>query len=382
MRSLDTSPRWRGSWKIGNVIEPTRLTDRPAAKIFILGAPRSGTTWLQELLGSHPAIATSQELKLVQLFLGPLCLAWDDQPFRNEEHWREHRFVGLACVLDEREFLNAVRGFAEACYQKVLSLKPGAYMVLDKDPPNSVQAQRLTTLFPDAKFVHLIRDGREVAASLVSASAGWGGDWAPARVGRAARRWRKHVESNYGARSSQNYYELRYESLQQDPGATLHDLLDFLGVDASEDLVAQMQTTAEQKDALKRVLVWDGEVKARGYEIREPSGFRGGTTRKWTAWTPHESAAFNAAAGELLSELGYADGSWPDVGRRHRVLANSSERLHGLFVTTYLTALRSARPHRLARDGYLAALRPPPARRMRPQQPRASRPRAEVTDGP
>jgi Sulfotransferase family len=328
-------------------------------KVFILGAPRSGTTWLQELLGSHPEIVSCQELKLMCLYLVSLWLGWQDQPLGDEGLWRDQRFAGLACVLDEQEFLDAIRGFADACYSKVLELKPGARVVLDKDPPNSLYVESLMKLFPDAKFVHIIRDGREVAASLVNANGSWARNWAPRKVGPAAQVWRRHVEASYKAQQSRHYLEVRHESLMEKPDVVLHEILTFLGLRANEELIEQMNLSAALGDALKRVLVWDGEVKARDYKIGEPAGFRGGTSKKWTQWSKGQAAAFDVTAGDLLVKLGYRGQKDFRTSTTRRLLARCSLRSRELTREYGLSFLSNERMHKLARDSYFSAFRGP-----------------------
>jgi hypothetical protein len=276
--------------------------------IFLLGAPRSGTTWLQELLAQHPAIASSQETKLYHEFINPMWTSWKRQPLEDEDRWRRLRFTGLGCILTEEEFVAMARMFAESVYERVLALKPGSRIILDKDPPNNRYVELLISLFPEGKFVHLIRDGREVAASLVDAHRGWGESWAPRTVASAARIWREHVEGARTARKGRLYTEVRFEDLKGDPTNTLRELLICLGLPCSEGLVTEMISKvdrATEEDAPLRRLVWNGEAVRRGYTLSEPGGFSGGQRPNWRAWSRRERVRFEVVSGSLLSELNY-----------------------------------------------------------------------------
>jgi len=100
--------------------------------VFLVGAPRSGTTRLQHLLGAHPRIATPQETDLLDRYIASWLGSWRRPPA--DSTGPERRPRGLPAVLTEEQFLTAVRGVVEEVYGTVLERKPGARVVLDKNP--------------------------------------------------------------------------------------------------------------------------------------------------------------------------------------------------------------------------------------------------------
>ena len=66
--------------------------------VLLVGAPRSGTTWLQSMLGAHPAAATPQETDLFSRYVTPLADAWSWQLRGGPDAWRKRRFKGLPAV--------------------------------------------------------------------------------------------------------------------------------------------------------------------------------------------------------------------------------------------------------------------------------------------
>jgi hypothetical protein len=112
--------------------------------VFIVGSPRSGTTILGEILDKHPQVSQWYEPYFV----------WD-------------HFFRLAAD-DERTAADAtakvreqiIRDFSR--YRK----KKGTAVLVDKSPRNSLKIPFILTIFPDARFIHLLRDGRDVTLSI------------------------------------------------------------------------------------------------------------------------------------------------------------------------------------------------------------------------
>lgn len=293
--------------------------------IFILGATRSGTSWLQNMLGAHPEIATPQELDLFTRYLLPWHETWRDQLPESEDLWRRHRFKGLPAVITEDELISLGRGVLEDVYRKVLEQKPGATTVLEKEPRYTVYPGFILRHFPEARFIHLIRDGRDVAASLMRAARGWGRTWAAGTAERSALIWRTNVE--YGrsiSAQTDRYLELRFEDLRSDQGPVLlAKALSFCDVSAddAEEMYARFDLDAARARGSNppSSIVWGGEVKARlGGATNEPDGFFGES--RPGGW--HEELnrfdrwSFQRVAGNLLLELGYeTDDTWAPGGR-------------------------------------------------------------------
>jgi sulfotransferase family protein len=165
------------------------LADIPVT--YVVGAPRSGTTWVQLMLGSHPEIATPIELDFFSSFVAPWYESWRvhrlaiDRPARPE--W------GLPAALTEEEFVEAVGLVVERVYRSVLAAKPGATLMLEKDPRYCSHVETILRTVPHAKFVHVLRDGRDVACSMTRVAQSWGRDWAPGGIGGGAALWQEAV---------------------------------------------------------------------------------------------------------------------------------------------------------------------------------------------
>jgi len=301
------------------------------AVVFLVGAPRSGTTWLQHLLGAHPEIATPQETDLLDRLAGSWMASWRRQLAEMEEPGRRPR--GLPAVLTEEQFVDLLRRVVGEIYGTVLVNKPGARVVLDKNPYHSYHVADAVQLLPGSGIIHLIRDGRDVACSLMRAAGrGWGEGWAPSDVDGAAELWRDMVSAARDA-ATERYVEVRYEELHsQRASDLLVRLYTFCAVDASGtsarealerfDLTRLRSLPAGDQPSS---IVWSGEALARlGGAPPEPEGFfGGGGTGAWkTQLSQYERWLFDRVAGDLLIELGYeTNRTWVGVGGAGRARA-------------------------------------------------------------
>ncbi len=205
------------------------MTHQPIETLFIVGCPRSGTTWVQMLLAQHPHIATAPETQIFTYYLDHFRRQW-----RHEHEGPGSKFqgnAGLSRLLTDAEFDDLCRRAARIVLDRILAANPEARLIVEKSPRHAEQADFIHRLFPDARFLHVIRDPRDAASSLMAASRDWGRGWAPRNAIRAARLWNANVN---GARRligrTDRYRELRYEHLLQEPVPQLGALLEWLGL--------------------------------------------------------------------------------------------------------------------------------------------------------
>ena len=144
--------------------------------VFLIGAPRSGTTWLQLMLGSSEAVATVNETHLFSGYTGSLFRGW--MLFKDAR-----RKIGLSALMSEDEYFGLVRLFCVGVLGSILARKPCASVILEKTPAHAEHWREILKVFPNACFLHLVRDPRAVVASLQAAKTdGWGASWVSSRT--------------------------------------------------------------------------------------------------------------------------------------------------------------------------------------------------------
>ena len=164
----------------------------------------------------------------------------------------------------------------------------------------------LEQLFPDARFVHLVRDGRDAALSFLSVPAGimtegWGH---PRDAAGFACQWATEVRAarELGRRvGTARYLEVGYEALVAEPEAGLRGICAFLGLAYDEAMVDYAGKTESAR-------------KEHQQRLNEPP--RVGVRNWRTEMAPADVAAFEAVAGDLLHELGYEATTRGHDGRR------------------------------------------------------------------
>jgi hypothetical protein len=307
----------------GTVTKPTeaggpRATSR-AKKLFIVGCPRSGTTWVQLLLAQHPCVATAPETQIFAYYVEPMRRQWA----------HEHNGggnAGLSRVLSEKEFEDLCRTNAEFVLERILQRNPTADVVAEKSPKHALQADFIQRLFPDAFFLHVVRDPRDTAASLLAASRGWGADWAPHHAVDAARMWRDHVLAARRAHGPHGrFLEVKYEQLIGNAAAQLQAIHEWLGL-ATDAASCAEAVAACDFSRLK-------EVSAKKTDMPLPSSqspkefFRSGVAGSGLRdLSGGQLRVLEHICGELMDELGYARAGSAGVGTRLRIAAHD-----GLF---------------------------------------------------
>jgi hypothetical protein len=191
---------------------------------FIVGSPRSGTTWLQMLLLQHPAIVSVQETHVFAEWIAPLLSTTSRQ--------REAgRTVGLSAVLDHEQMVDVARSIYGAVIDRAVDGHPHAGVFVEKTPGHVRYVRSILELYPDAKILHVVRDPRATVASIVAASRSWGRSWAPSDVASAARLWRRSVVAGSEIpQLTSEMMDVRYEDLTVDGPAVLLAVLRTLGI--------------------------------------------------------------------------------------------------------------------------------------------------------
>jgi hypothetical protein len=254
--------------------------------VFLVGSPRSGTTWLQLLLARSPAIATVPETQLFSQYMRSMVEQWNDDRVTG-------RPIGLTKLLGDEEFRGLLRSTSAFVFAKIAQSKSSATVVLEKTPQHVGYWREILDLWPEAHFIHIIRDPRSVVASLRAASRSWASDWASAGAWRNCERWIVDVSSGRQIGSATlNYQEVTYEELSVGGPDVVMRLLAGLGIPSS-------------LDECKRYI---DECNIENLKLLPaPEGFfRLGRTDSWqvelSAW---EIALVEHVAGPLMSELGF-----------------------------------------------------------------------------
>lgn len=265
---------------------------------FIIGSTRSGTTWLHRMLAELPGVAAlPQELSLFSRYIAPLQRAYEKET-GPEAHLKQ----GLPVLVTPAEFTKTLKRATENIYERILQRNPQANFILDKRPDYGKHIALINSLLPNSKFIHIIRDGRDVVVSMLHAHESMGGAFT-ADAARAAKDWRESVSmarEGGNAIGPERYIEVRYESLVSNTQMELQRLLKFMNLACEPECV---QRIAQEFHSSKKLLS-KGDQSLN--KLREKPN---------AIWEKRLSLIQRymvaEAAGGLLAELGYTkDAKW------------------------------------------------------------------------
>ena len=271
--------------------------------IFIVGVHRSGTTLLRYMLGSHSRIYIPPESDFIPYFFlhAPARELGDEQVARIlRTIFERYRFVKewKGNPPDPVQFARSLPSRTPASLLNALystyASQYGAERWGDKTPIYASYISLIHQIFPAAQFLHIIRDGRDAALSMLDK---YERDEFHVDIFFAARNWVRRIRSAQTAGlqlGPKLYHELRYESLIEDPEAELRAVCAFLGESYEPGMVDFHRTARERIPA-------DSHFFSN---VRNPlSRHRIGRWQQEMELADQRIVQF--VAGGLLTELGY-----------------------------------------------------------------------------
>lgn len=268
--------------------------DRP---VFVFGCPRSGTSLLSRILNAHPRIGIPFESHFYTKFARRIQRYGDLAVAANRRRLLRDMLDTLYGWSSKPELDRAFAGMKHASLHGAVDsiihewcLRHGKERWGEKTPFHARHWRDIASAFPEAQFVHLVRDARDVTASWKRAPFG------PKHLYVAAQRWRDYLLTMAEARSAlpaSRFFELRYEELVRTPQATIRSLCEYLGEPyAPEMLSFHTDTTPYFTDErnlenLTRPLIRDNVCKWR------------------TQMSPKDVAIVEAVAGDQLEAAAY-----------------------------------------------------------------------------
>ncbi|CAH8528616.1 unnamed protein product [Schistosoma intercalatum] len=222
------------------VIEPDINSTKKTSQqiVFIGGYPRSGTTLMRVLLDVHPMIRCGPETRVI-----PKILNLRGQWGRGKESERLTA-AGLYPVAVD----SAVRSFILSLIQNA---GENALVLCNKDPLSFIYLEYLAEIFPEAKFIHMVRDGRAVINSLVKRHVTIKG--APERIDEKFFAWENRVNQilkSCAVIGPKRCTTIKYESLVLRPREVLGELFEFLEL-PWDPIVLHHQTAMSQSSLSK-----------------------------------------------------------------------------------------------------------------------------------
>ncbi len=254
--------------------------------IFIVGAARSGTTWVFDILTAHPNVAGVYESWLFTSNNGLGSLF-------TPAHWPPKK-SGLGNLVKRGDLIARVRDLLASIMGNML--KPEHRFLVEKSPSHLFAMPLISEIFPDARFIHVLRDGRDVSVSVRAASRSWVPSWRKTfgrSVKTSARAWKHAVRRARcdGEKQGERFFEIRYEEIHGDPFSAYRRLFDFCCIPYDQDILQA---------------VFDSTDFEKNFKSKESGFRRGGRIGDWRMqFSLKDALVFNMTAGRMLIETGY-----------------------------------------------------------------------------
>ncbi|MQA73280.1 MAG: glycosyltransferase [Solirubrobacterales bacterium] len=277
---------------------PARVPEICPDPVFIIGSPRSGTSILAWSLAQHSELCTDAETDIFYYMLkdGHLQRAFETSVGRPDGTWLANHGV------DFRRFL----GHLGLGLNALLTATANGRRWVDQTPANTLVVDRLAEMFPGARFLHILRDGRRVVHSMVNFHRVFGdpdtvermkaaGRLAPwtTDFGDACRTWARFtgIAADFCGRHPDHAFTVTNERLIADPDQAMREVLEFLGV-PEEPAPGRFLRTQR----INSSFVDSGSSAQAPPALTEP----------WRDWLREQRDAFFEAAGETMVACGLA----------------------------------------------------------------------------
>lgn len=287
--------------------------------LFVTGCPRSGTTLLQLMVSSHPEISICPETLSLQTLVEQ-CPVRGELTESQTEHLK-HIILSDAKLgawrIDCDRYLDEVRRYESITLRAAIehmlkfwrdATRPSAHIIGNKKEFYLKYAELIMEMFPNARFVSIVRDGRAVVSSMIRHI-----DVLRDNVHRSVLMWRwlVHRGRNLAIRYPASFREVRYETLVENPEATCREICEFIGVPYSAQMLAYHGSDVRARGVLQ------GHDEKHRFTEQQVTGER---TDRWREeLTAEQIRVIELLAGRELEMCGYAPSGPRKCSTRERV---------------------------------------------------------------
>lgn len=215
--------------------------------LFIIGSGRSGTTLLRVILCRHPLVAIPPEayglINAIKKYIRYNGLDWQDLvnvvygEFHSHptfDYWQTDLFRSIRNLHESPAEEQSLALILNCIYKTYMDQhKPQSTIWGDKTPFNTLRLNLLNKVFPKAKYIHILRDGRDVVASYLKAKL-------MPSLEDACHRWNNSIDAvdKFEKKiAASQIFTVRYEDLVADPTKHVLDTCNFLGLEYCADMI-------------------------------------------------------------------------------------------------------------------------------------------------
>jgi hypothetical protein len=294
------------------LLKRNRNTDRPPAP-FVVGMNRSGTTLLRMMLDAHPELTIPPETHFVPDVI-KACRRRGAKPedvlaaMKSRREWGDFN-------LGDEEMLSLLRergrtldpGEALRAFYEAYAAREGKPRWGEKTPRYVGKMRQIQAALPEARFVHVVRDGRDVALSVLDRTV------RELTAADVAKRWKRKIrKARDAAPKLDHYVEVRYEDLILDTEPTLRRVCEFIELPWDDAVLDYYERSPDRLAEMKRALPADERsaeldvdrrMATHEMTTKPPDADR--VSRWKQQMSDSDRAQFEQVAGAMLADLGY-----------------------------------------------------------------------------
>lgn len=231
-------------------------------RIFLVGCPRSGTTLLQRCIAAHPSVVSFPETDFFAKAIGRHGFLRSAlgriKPTRRLAAFRYlSEVLQDPGIVEQGEGSTSLQETIDRFVEVLDSRANGCSVWLEKTPKHFRYVEEIEKRVPDARFIHLVRDGRDVVASVLDLSSRYSGFERDGSLEAAINLWNEAVRTALRCRHKNHHVVISYEKFIKDPENILRGLCRFLGI----DYVPEMITSTNTKNIVLDKEPWKSDVQ-------------------------------------------------------------------------------------------------------------------------
>lgn len=247
------------------------MSCQQAGPIFIVGAPRSGTSMLHWALVQHENLWGSAESDFLRPIVRGIESAYESGTNLGDYHWLIKENVSKA------EFMQFIGQGIESLYFS----RSGGLRWVDQTPQYVLDFSSLAAMFPCARFIHIVRDGRQVICSMQE-KFGWS-------FVKSMNTWKQMVEAGYriSCEKRTNFLQIKYESIVRNPEDLFRNIFEY---------IEEKYEPASVKFLKSPINYAPGREVEASLEKLNP---------RWENWSLFKRTIFRVYCGGIMKNLGY-----------------------------------------------------------------------------
>ena len=214
-------------------------------RIFLVGSPRSGTTILQSLLAAHPEVISFPESKffhylLYDKFAGKL-------PSRMEAFFKDEiKRPEFLENFDDSQTVETKTAWFVGILDS-LATEQNKSIWLEKTPEHMYFIEDIERLLPNAKFIHILRNGMDTIASMYEATRNfsnlWGAGW---DLNHCVGRWEHAMLTSHKYIKKSNHIFIRYKDVLDNTTKLLGEICNFMGIEYEDEMLLNYKEKASR----------------------------------------------------------------------------------------------------------------------------------------